>query len=150
MVSHLAHRACVAECLMSGVFIAYVSSWTLPLGIPWLHLRVCIFCGVACCSRKRWSRKSQQVMEPTKMLLLPGEVAPHPNDPVEVRRLMYQTPGRNITAMGLEISWTSSRTACLQHIKSDTVHVLSFLLGLTFFFTRANTTRHVSVGCDDV
>jgi len=34
-------------------------------------------------------------MEPTKMLLLPGEVAPHPNDPVEVRRLMFQTQGLN-------------------------------------------------------
>jgi len=27
------------------------------------------------------------------MLLLPGEVAPHPNDPVELRRVMFQTPG---------------------------------------------------------
>jgi len=48
-------------------------------------------------SRKQWSRKSQQVMEPTKMLLLPGEVSPHPNDPVEVRRLMFQTPGLVLT-----------------------------------------------------
>jgi len=32
-------------------------------------------------------------MEPTKMLLLPAEVTPHPNDPVELRRLMFQTPG---------------------------------------------------------
>jgi len=46
-------------------------------------------------SRKQWSGKSQHVVEPTKMLLLPGEVStpPHPNDPVELRRLMFQTPG---------------------------------------------------------
>jgi len=31
------------------------------------------------------------------MLLLPGEVAsPHPNDPVELRRLMFQTPGLHL------------------------------------------------------
>jgi len=54
---------------------------------------VCICDAVMHYSRKQWGRKSQQVMEPTKMLLLPGEVSPHPNDPVEVRRLMFQTPG---------------------------------------------------------
>jgi len=31
--------------------------------------------------------------EPTKLLLLPGEVSTHPTDPVEMRRLHYQTPG---------------------------------------------------------
>jgi len=47
-----------------------------------------------CDSRRHlgWVMK-QRHHEPTKLLLLPGEVSTHPTDPVEMRRLHYQTPG---------------------------------------------------------
>ena len=45
-----------------------------------------------CDRRRQWSMKERQ-QEPTKLLLLPGEVSTHPTDPVEMRRLHFQTPG---------------------------------------------------------
>jgi len=43
--------------------------------------------------RKRSNRKSL-MLEPTKLLLPPGELISHPNDPVKMRRLHFQTAGR--------------------------------------------------------
>jgi len=121
-VLHFGHvRWCYVECWEQR--LEYISNnsqtllildnsglwWCAPLFLPkvsrmspfariWsYHWSACARGGGVLCSRKQWSRKSRQVMEPTKMLLLPGEVSPHPNDPVEVRRLMFQTPGLNVT-----------------------------------------------------
>jgi len=43
--------------------------------------------------RKRSSKK-ERPMSPTKVLLPPGEILSYAHDPVELRRLNFQTPGQ--------------------------------------------------------
>ena len=43
-------------------------------------------------------------MSPTKVLLPPGEILSYAHDPVELRRLNFQTPGQESFLMYLEAS----------------------------------------------
>jgi len=46
--------------------------------------------------RKR-SGKKERPLSPTKVLLPPGELLSYAHDPVELRRLNFQTPGQDVS-----------------------------------------------------
>lgn len=80
----------------------------------WLTL----LCAIFVC-RRRTCKKDQLPMKPMKVLLMPGEVAPHPHDPVEQRRLNFQTPGQ------LRSTTLSSRAVrCAKYALRDSRHDL--------------------------